>query len=108
MPPPIDSIGRSSLDLAGKRLIAKTLIWAQPHHLAAQLEIICRLMESGGNVAIAVEFLQQPLQLYADEYLAGRLDDAALRRLTHYDRRWGYPFYLYRSILRSRGTAMCR
>ncbi len=73
---------------------------AQPHHVAAQLEIICRLMESGRNVAIAVEFLQQPFQFYVDEYLAGRLDDAALRRLTDYDRRWGYPFYLYGSILR--------
>jgi uncharacterized iron-regulated protein len=72
----------------------------RPEHHRSQLELICRLHERGTYLAIGVEFFQQPFQAYLDDYIAGRLEERDLLRLTDYERRWGYDFELYAPILR--------
>lgn len=75
-------------------------VHTRAEHHRAQLELICNLYRSGADLAIGVEFFQQPFQAYLDEYVAGRLEEKDLVRLTDYDRRWGYDFELYTPILR--------
>jgi uncharacterized iron-regulated protein len=69
------------------------------HHLV-QLAIILRLYERNANLAIGMEFFQEPFQRYLDGYVAGRLDDDALLEATEYFSRWGFDFRLYQPILR--------
>lgn len=90
---------------------------ASPEHHQAQLEIVQALYQtyqaklaSGecgdrpvvpcGGLAIALEMFQRPFQPALDAYLAGEIDEAALREATEYDQRWGYPWEYYAPILR--------
>lgn len=68
------------------------------HHLN-QLEIICRLHARDSNIAIAMEFFQQPSQPHLDAFVEGRSDEAAMLRATEYYERWRYDFRLYQPIL---------
>lgn len=85
---------------AGQRIVYVGELHQRPEHIANLLELVCRLREREKAVAIGVEFLQQPFQPYVDDYLAGRIDESALRRLSDYDRRWGYDFEVYAPVLR--------
>lgn len=67
------------------------------HHLN-QLAIIKSKHESEDQLAIGLEFIQQPFQSTLDDYIAGNIDEAALLEGTHYFDRWGYDFRLYRPI----------
>ncbi|HEC16214.1 MAG TPA: PDZ domain-containing protein [Sedimenticola sp.] len=69
------------------------------HHLS-QLEIIRRLYEIDPNIAIGMEFFQQPFQKYLDAYSAGELEEAEMLRKTEYYSRWSFDYRLYRPILR--------
>ncbi|MFC1602298.1 ChaN family lipoprotein [Pseudomonadota bacterium] len=68
------------------------------HHLS-QLEVIRRLHEIDSNIAIGLEFFQQPFQQYLDEYIAGTLDEKEMLRKTEYYLRWVYDFRHYKPIL---------
>jgi uncharacterized iron-regulated protein len=68
-------------------------------HLS-QLAIIRGLHEHGRDVAIGMEFFQQPFQGALDAYLAGDIDEAELLRRTEYFERWRFDYRLYRPILR--------
>lgn len=69
------------------------------HHLN-QLEIIRGLHARHADLAIGLEFFQQPYQEALDAYVAGELDEHELLRRTEYFTRWGYDFRLYAPILR--------
>jgi uncharacterized iron-regulated protein len=43
---------------------------------------------------------QRPYQKLLDRYVAGELDEAALRDRSEYDQRWGFDWELYAPILR--------
>lgn len=61
------------------------------------LELRARV--SGRALGLGFEMFQAP---YADalySYGRGRIDDAKLRKRTHYDERWGYPYAYYRPLL---------
>jgi uncharacterized iron-regulated protein len=64
-----------------------------------QLEIIRRLRALHPDLAIGMEYFQQPFQQYLDEYVAGRLDEASMLRKTQYFERWRFDYRLYRPIL---------
>ena len=69
------------------------------HHLN-QLEIIHRLHEIHPDMAIGMEYFQQPFQDYLDQYIAGELSEKQLLRATEYYDRWRFDYRLYRPILR--------
>jgi len=68
------------------------------HHLS-QLEIIRRLHEIDSNIAIGLEFFQQPFQQHLDDYIAGVLDEKEMLRKTEYYTRWAYDYRHYKPIL---------
>jgi uncharacterized iron-regulated protein len=67
------------------------------HHLN-QLAIIRALYALDSNLAIGVEFIQQPFQPYVDKYIAGELNTQQFLRKTEYYDRWRYDFRLYAPI----------
>ncbi|MGE0082658.1 MAG: ChaN family lipoprotein, partial [Thiohalomonadaceae bacterium] len=68
------------------------------HHLV-QLAIIRGLHRKHGELAIGLEFFQQPFQEHLDAYVAGAIDETEMLRRTEYMERWGYDYRLYRPIL---------
>ncbi len=68
------------------------------HHLN-QLAIIEGLYNHNPNLAIGMEFFQQPFQPYIDDYIAGRIDEKAFLRDTEYYQRWRFDYRLYKPIL---------
>lgn len=69
------------------------------HHLN-QLAVIEGMYAQNPNLAIGLEFFQQPFQEYLDRYVAGEIDERELIRKTEYYNRWRYDYRLYRPILR--------
>lgn len=73
---------------------------------AAQYAIVRQLHRDESSIAIGMEMFQVPFQEPLDEWSAGRIDEAVLRRDTEYDKRWGFDFSMYRPLLeyaRNRG-----
>ena len=68
------------------------------HHLN-QLAVIRGLHERGGQIAIGMEQFQRPFQPHVDDFVAGRIDAAALLERTEWDRRWRFDVGLYLDIL---------
>jgi uncharacterized iron-regulated protein len=68
-------------------------------HLS-QLAIIRGLHERRPDLAIGMEYFQQPFQQYLDEYVAGTLSETDLLAKSQYFTRWGYDFRLYEPILK--------
>ena len=69
------------------------------HHLN-QFEIIRRLHELDPNMAIGVEYFQQPFQQQVDDYIAGRTSEREFLRDTEYYQRWGFDYRFYAPIFR--------
>ncbi len=65
-----------------------------------QLAIIRGLHERRADLAIGMEYFQQPFQQHLDAYIAGTLSETELLAKTQYFTRWGYDFRLYQPILR--------
>lgn len=65
-----------------------------------QLAIIRGLYDQNPNLAIGLEFFQQPYQEYLDRYVAGEIDERQLLKETEYFERWRFDYRLYRPILR--------
>jgi uncharacterized iron-regulated protein len=65
-----------------------------------QLEIIRRLHQLDPNLAIGVEYFQQPFQSKVDDYIAGRTTEQEFLRDTAYYKNWGYDYRLYAPIFR--------
>ena len=58
-----------------------------------------RARVSGRALGIGFEMFQVPYRSALHAYGIGSLDDAGLRKRTHYDARWGYPYAFYRPVL---------
>jgi uncharacterized iron-regulated protein len=65
-----------------------------------QLAIIEGLHRQGRDLAIGMEFFQQPFQEALDVYVAGTLSEKEMLRRTGYFERWRFDYRLYRPILR--------
>jgi len=69
------------------------------HHLN-QLALIKSQHARHPELAIGLEFFQQPFQPVLDDYVAGRIDEAEFIRKSEYFERWSYDYRLYRPIFR--------
>jgi len=58
-----------------------------------------RARVSGRALGLGFEMFQAPYGAALHAYGIGHLDDAGLRKRTHYDERWGYPYAYYRPLL---------
>ena len=65
-----------------------------------KLETIRQLHKFHPDLAIGMEYFQQPFQKYLNEDIAGNLTEKALLKATEYYDRWKYDYRLYRPILR--------
>lgn len=68
------------------------------HHLS-QLELLRRLHAVKPDLAIGVEWFQQPFQAYLDDFIAGRISAVEMLEQTEYYQRWRFDYRLYRPIL---------
>jgi uncharacterized iron-regulated protein len=95
----------ADLDAIMPKLGAKRLVFVGEVHNRLedhrnQLQIIRRLHALHPDMAIGMEYFQQPFQRYLDDYVGGRISEDAMLRGTEYFRRWGYDYRLYAPILR--------
>jgi uncharacterized iron-regulated protein len=58
-----------------------------------------RARVSGRALGVGFEMFQFPYGDALRAYARGRIDDATLRRRTHYDERWGFPYAYYQPVL---------
>ena len=58
-----------------------------------------RARVSGRALGFGFEMFQAPYGAALYSYGLGHLDDAGLRKRTHYDDRWGFPYAYYRPML---------
>jgi uncharacterized iron-regulated protein len=58
-----------------------------------------RARVSGRALGIGFEMFQAQYGAALYHYSTGRLNDPGLRKRTHYDERWGYPYAYYRPLL---------
>lgn len=65
-----------------------------------QLAVVAGLHEKGKDLAIGMEFFQQPFQPHLDAFIAGEISEKEMLRRTDYFERWRYDYRLYRPILR--------
>ena len=54
---------------------------------------------AGRALGVGFEMFQAPYGPALNAYGLGRLDDAGLRKRTHYDDRWGFAYAYYQPIL---------
>jgi uncharacterized iron-regulated protein len=94
---PLDQL---ATQLATKRVVFVGEIHDRYDHHLNQFEIIRRLHELDPNMAIGVEYFQQPFQAQVDDYIAGRIPENEFLRATEYYQRWGYDYRLYAPIFR--------
>lgn len=86
--------------LAAKRVVFVGEFHDRYDHHLNQLEIIRGLYEADHNLAIGVEYLQQPFQSQLDDYIAGRTTEQEFLRESEYYPGWGYDYRLYAPIFR--------
>lgn len=70
----------------------------QPAHHAVQRALIEALSEKR-EVMLGLEMFQAPYQSVLDDYVSGRIDEAAFIAQSEYEKRWGFEYALYRPIL---------
>ena len=68
------------------------------HHLN-QLAVLQALHQKNPNIAIGVEWFQQPFQAPLNDFLAGKISEAELLQRTEYYDRWGYDYRQLRPIM---------
>lgn len=101
----VDLATPMAIDKLVSQLAAKRVVFVgefhdrYDHHLN-QLEIIKRLYAADPNLAIGVEYLQQPFQSTVDDYIAGRIPEQQFLRASEYYPGWGYDYRLYAPIFR--------
>ncbi len=100
----IDLNAMPDLDAIIPRLAPKRVVFIgethnrYDHHLN-ELEIIRRLYGYNPDLAIGMEFFQQPFQKYLDQFIAGKLNEKEFLRRTQYYDRWRFDYRLYKPIL---------
>lgn len=86
--------------LAGKRVVFVGESHDRYEDHLNQLAVIRGLHEQGKDLAIGMEFFQQPFQEHLDAFVAGEISEKEMLRRTEYFERWRYDYRLYRPILR--------
>jgi uncharacterized iron-regulated protein len=74
-----------------------------PHQHAFELELFERLYAQDPSLGLALEMLPASAQPALDQFLDGKIDEAAFLAAVDWTHAWGYPFNYYRPLL-----ALCR
>ncbi len=85
--------------LAQKRVVLVGETHDQYQHHLGELAVIEGIYHYYPNIAIGLEFFQQPFQQYLDQYVAGEIDEQTMLRKTEYYERWRFDYRLYKPIL---------
>lgn len=85
--------------LSDKRAVFIGEIHDRAQHHQNQLLIIKSLHARYPDLAIGVEYFQQPFQRHLDDYIAGRIDEKQMLTRTEYYKRWQIDFRLLQPIL---------
>jgi uncharacterized iron-regulated protein len=86
--------------LATKRVVFIGEIHDRYDNHLNQLAIIKGLYDLDPDMAIGVEYFQQPFQSHIDDYIAGRISEHEFLRTTEYYARWRFDYRLYAPIVR--------
>jgi uncharacterized iron-regulated protein len=86
--------------LQGRRVVFVGEIHDKYEDHLEELAVIQGLQAKGRDLAIGVEFFQQPFQKFLDAYVAGEISEKEMLRRTEYFDRWRFDYRLYRPILR--------
>jgi uncharacterized iron-regulated protein len=82
---------------------ARVILVGEQHtrvdHHQIQLETMRYLHEHDIDIAVGVEWFQQPFQSHLDDFLAGSITEKQLLNRTEYFDRWAYDYRLYQPIL---------
>ncbi len=70
-----------------------------PHHHAAEIEVLERAYAADPSVGLGLEMLPRTYQGSLDAYVGGTLDEAGFLAAVAWDRTWGYPWGLYKPLL---------
>ncbi len=84
--------------LGDKRAIFVGEVHDRLEHHQNQLRIIQSLYERYPDLAIGVEYFQQPFQSHLDDYIAGRIDEKEMLVKTEYFKRWQLDYRLLQPI----------
>lgn len=87
-----------------ERLTDQRLVYVGETHTAfadhlIQLEVLRGMAQRAEGLAVGVEWFQARFQPVLDDFLAGRIDEAEMLRLTEYYDRWRFDYRLYRPIV---------
>lgn len=85
--------------LTEKRALFIGEIHDQPEHHLNQLRLIQNLYERYPNIAIGVEYFQQPFQTHLNDYIAGYIDEREMLIRTEYFKRWKIDYRMLQPIL---------
>jgi uncharacterized iron-regulated protein len=102
----LDGASGAELDepaLAGKLRAARVVFVGEehpnPHHHAAQLEVLERAYAADPSLGLGLEMLPRTLQAPLDAYLGGTLDEAGFLQAVDWEKTWGFPWAMYRPLL---------
>lgn len=84
--------------LGEKRAIFIGEVHDRLEHHQNQLRVIQGMYARNPNLAIGVEYFQQPFQPYLDDYIAGRIDEKEMLVKTEYFKRWQLDYRLLQPI----------
>lgn len=70
-----------------------------PHHHAAEVEVLERAFAADPSVGLGLEMLPRTYQGSLDAFVGGALDEAGFVRAVAWETTWGYDFGLYRPLL---------
>lgn len=84
--------------IAHNRVVYVSETHTQYEHHLNQLAIIQSQHKRHQNLAIGLEFIQQPFQSVLDDFVAARIDEETMLKGTQYFERWSYDYRLYRPI----------
>jgi len=70
-----------------------------PHHHAAEIEVLERAYAADPSVGLGMEMLPKTYQGSLDAYVSGMLDEQGFLAAVAWDKTWGYPWGLYKPLL---------
>ena len=85
-------------DIGKKRAIFIGEIHDRLEHHQNQLRVIKSLYAQNPDLAIGVEYFQQPFQSYLNDYIAGRIDEQQMLIKTEYFKRWQLDYRMLQPI----------
>jgi uncharacterized iron-regulated protein len=70
-----------------------------PHHHAAQLEVLERAYAADPSVGLGLEMLPRTYQGSLDAYVGGTLDEDGFLQAVAWEKTWGFPWGFYKPLL---------